>query len=414
MRRRKTLLTLLAVAVATLGGLVVTAALRDTDPPQLYVEHAARLPEGQPLQLFVSADEPATFVLEYAGQVVQEVAQEFTFQLPAVAGVHVAHLVATDGAGNATEESFTITGVPPLVPTLQAAGNVTAGDPLGIRVWPQGRRALGEPAAVGADVAGPADPADSADDALVATVADVLVTLNGVTLPTRAVTGGDGQELQALAATTMTVEPTTLELVVTVLDEFGRSATAVHEVVLTPLPVEVEQLQLSAATLSLITPEARELEAAALAGAWARAEPAPLWEEPFAMPIGGVNTSGFGDARRYAQVGPVSFHYGLDLAAPTGTPVHATNVGRVLIAGHYPIKGGFIAVDHGGGVMSYYFHLSRVNVVDGQLVQRGEVIGEVGSEGLSTGPHLHWEMRVHEEATNPLEWVDRVFPGDPR
>ena len=132
------------------------------------------------------------------------------------------------------------------------------------------------------------------------------------------------------------------------------------------------------------------------------------------MPIGGVNTSGFGDARRYAQGGPVSFHYGLDLAAPMGTPVHATNVGRVLIAGHYPIKGGFIAVDHGGGVMSYYFHLSSVNVVDGQLVQRGEVIGEVGSEGLSTGPHLHWEMRVHEEATNPLEWVDRTFPGDPR
>ena len=401
MRRRKTLLTLLAVAVATLGGLVVTAALRDTDPPQLYVEHEARLPEGQPLQLFVSADEPATFVLEYAAQVVEEVAQEFTFQLPAVAGVHAARLVATDGAGNATEESFIITGVPALTPALQAAGNVTAGDPLGVRVWPQGRSAE--------DALAP-----GADPVLTAAVADVLVTLDGVTLPTRTVTDASGQVLQAVAATTMTVEPSTLELAATVIDEFGRSATAVHEVVLTPLPVEVEQLRLSAATLSLITPEARELEAAAIAGAWTRAESAPQWEEPFTMPIGGVNTSGFGDARRYAQGGPVSFHYGLDLAAPMGTPVHATNVGRVLIAGHYPIKGGFIAVDHGGGVMSYYFHLSSVNVVDGQLVQRGEVIGEVGSEGLSTGPHLHWEMRVHEEATNPLEWVDRTFPGDPR
>src|SRR5690606_36069872 len=136
-------------------------------------------------------------------------------------------------------------------------------------------------------------------------------------------TGGE-HALLALAATTMTVDPATLTLSVTVIDEFGRSATAEHDVVLTPLPVEVEQLQLSAATLSLITPEARELEAAAIAGAWARAEPQAQWHEPFIMPIGGVHTSGFGDARRYAQGGPVSFHYGLDLAAPAGTPVHAT------------------------------------------------------------------------------------------
>ena len=393
MRRRKSLLTLLAVGVATLGGLVVTAALRDTEPPQLYIEHQSRLAEGQPIALFVSANEPATFVLEYAGQVVEEVAQEVTFELPAVAGVHTAAVVATDGAGNSTEESVIISGVPPLQPSVEAAASVTAGDPLGVRV---------------------SLPGGTSDPGLTAAVVDVLVTLDGATLPTRQDPASDGAWLMAMAATTMTVDPTTLTLTVTVIDEFQRSSVVEHQVVLTPLPVEVEQLQLSAATLSLITPEARELEAAATDGAWARANPEPLWEEPFMMPIGGVSTSGFGDARRYAQGGPVSFHYGLDLAAPTGTPVHATNSGRVLIAGHYPIKGGFIAVDHGAGVMSYYFHLSRVNVVDGQLVQRGEVIGEVGSEGLSTGPHLHWEMRVHEEASNPLAWVDVAFPGDAR
>src|SRR5690606_3634988 len=185
--------------------------------------------------------------------------------------------------------------------------------------------------------------------ALRAAVVDVLVTLDGVTLPTGPAPHGSSEILEALAATSMTVEPTTMSLEVTVIDEFGRRSETVHEVELVPLPVEVEQLQLSAATLSLITPEGRELEAAAIDGAWARAEAAPLWSEPFMMPIGGVNTSGFGDARRYAPGGPVSFHYGLDLAAPLGTPIHATNAGRVLIAGHYPIKGGFVAVDHGAG-----------------------------------------------------------------
>ena len=110
----------------------------------------------------------------------------------------------------------------------------------------------------------------------------------------------------------------------------------------------------------------------------------------------------------------MSFHYGLDLAAPLGTPILATNSGRVVIADHYPIKGGWVAIDHGAGVMSYYFHMIRIYVQDGQMVERGEVIGEVGSEGLSTGPHLHWEMRVHGEASNPLAWVGRTFPGDPR
>jgi len=71
-----------------------------------------------------------------------------------------------------------------------------------------------------------------------------------------------------------------------------------------------------------------------------------------------------------------------------------------------------VVLDHGGGVMSYYLHLSRLLVAEGQAVAGGELIGEVGSEGLSTGPHLHWEMRVHDQPSNPLAWVDRAFPGE--
>ena len=80
------------------------------------------------------------------------------------------------------------------------------------------------------------------------------------------------------------------------------------------------------------------------------------------------------------------------------------------VAGFYPIKGGLVVLDHGGGVFSLYFHQSEILVEAGQRVRRGEVVGEVGSTGLSTGPHLHWEMRVAEEPTNPLEWVGKVVP----
>src|SRR5690606_42048472 len=165
-----------------------------------------------------------------------------------------------------------------------------------------------------------------------------------------------------------------------------------------------------ASVLSAVTPEAQAQERQLMEEGVAAGGGPPKWTEPFLMPITGTETSGFADARRYAQGGPVSYHNGLDLAAPTGTPVQATNDGRVMVAGAYPIKGGWIMIDHGFGVSSVYFHLSKIDVEVGQRVQRGDLIGEVGSTGLSTGPHLHWEMRVREAPTNPVVWVDKVLP----
>ena len=147
------------------------------------------------------------------------------------------------------------------------------------------------------------------------------------------------------------------------------------------------------------------MEAGVAAGA-----PRPLWSEPFLMPITGRETSGFADARRYVAGGRVSYHNGLDIAAPQGTPVAVANDGVVVVAGQYPVKGGWVMVDHGFGVFSHYFHMSRIDVQVGQEVSRGEVIGAVGSTGLATGPHLHWEVRVGLAPTNPLEWVDRAWP----
>lgn len=371
------------------GGLVALAGtMRDTDPPKVYLELLERVPAGEAVGLFVSVDEPVTLLVEYGDEHFEEVTQETTFALTALAGVNSVKVTATDGAGNSTEVTATVTGAYSPTVALRHATELKSGDPLGVRLE------LVDPAV---------------DASLVAQVVDVLLTADGETVPIRPARSGSG--LEAVLATPLVVNEKTLSLEVTVVDEFGRATSTTAEVALTPLPVEVEQLNISAATLALVTPEGRELEAAVVAEAWASAEWELLFEEPFMMPIEGVHTSGFADARRYAEGGAVSFHYGLDLAAPLGTDVRATNRGRVLVAGHYPIKGGFVMLDHGGGLISYYLHLSKLLVSEGQLVERGQVIAEVGSEGLSTGPHLHWEMRVREGATNPLAWVDRLFPG---
>lgn len=386
MRRwRRPLLTLVVVLAVVLAGLAISAAMRDTIAPKLYVEAIGRLAEEAPWEVFVSADEPATFELRYGASTREEIAQDATFVLPAVAGRVVAVLRATDAAGNVAEVDLPVIGVPAPRLAMSVASHVRSGDPLGVRV----------------DVLQDGDDAD-----LRAHVVGVALTLDGEPVPTLATAGG----VKAIVATPLAEQTRTLRVEAVLTDEFGRDVRAGADVLVDGLPVTVEDLALDAATLAVITPDGRALEAEAWERAWAEAGVDPRWNAAFVSPIEGVNTSGFADARRYAPGGPVSFHTGLDLAAPSGTPVHATNAGRVVIAGTYPIKGGWIAIDHGGGVISMYFHLSKLSVEVGAEVARGDVIGEVGTTGLSTGPHLHWEMRVHREPTSPTAWVDRTFP----
>jgi murein DD-endopeptidase MepM/ murein hydrolase activator NlpD len=98
-------------------------------------------------------------------------------------------------------------------------------------------------------------------------------------------------------------------------------------------------------------------------------------------------------------------HHGLDYAAPAGTPVSAVGDGTVLFSGYKGEYGKLVVVRHKNKWKTYYGHLSRIgrNIENGATVQQGQVIGYVGSTGLATGPHLHYEIRVHNRAVNPLE-----------
>ncbi len=124
----------------------------------------------------------------------------------------------------------------------------------------------------------------------------------------------------------------------------------------------------------------------------------------FAWPVAGRLISGFGN-RMHPILGYVRFHSGIDLAAGYGTLVKAADGGQVVQAAYSGGYGYSIIIYHGGGFATLYAHLSSFNVSAGQMVQRGQVIGLVGSTGLATGPHLHFEVRINGAPQNPLAYL---------
>jgi murein DD-endopeptidase MepM/ murein hydrolase activator NlpD len=115
-------------------------------------------------------------------------------------------------------------------------------------------------------------------------------------------------------------------------------------------------------------------------------------------------TSGFGP-RRDPFLGTPAFHPGLDLAGAVGTHVHATADGKVLRAGWDGGYGNLVEIDNGHGIVTRFGHLSKILVKAGQRVHRGQLIGLMGSTGRSTGPHLHYEVRVNGKAVNPEKFL---------
>jgi murein DD-endopeptidase MepM/ murein hydrolase activator NlpD len=126
---------------------------------------------------------------------------------------------------------------------------------------------------------------------------------------------------------------------------------------------------------------------------------------PSFWPVVGKLESPFGGRRNPFGGSSYEFHSGQDIDAGYGDPVVAGASGKVIFAGWQNGYGQLVAIDHGGGLTTRYGHLSHIDVTEGQTVERAQFIGRVGSSGRSTGPHLHYEIRINDEPVDPLQYL---------
>jgi murein DD-endopeptidase MepM/ murein hydrolase activator NlpD len=132
-----------------------------------------------------------------------------------------------------------------------------------------------------------------------------------------------------------------------------------------------------------------------------------LWQLPFHRPVEGKNTSLYG-LQRVLNGKPKDPHRGLDFRAPTGTAVKAVADGRVILAESHYYAGNSMYIDHGNGVISLYFHLNKFDVIQGDIVNKGQIIGRSGCTGRATGPHLHLSISVQGQLVDPMPLFEKT------
>jgi murein DD-endopeptidase MepM/ murein hydrolase activator NlpD len=180
---------------------------------------------------------------------------------------------------------------------------------------------------------------------------------------------------------------------------------------LQPADFITETINVPADQAPLLEPSVRENEDAFLDTIYTQYEPEQLWDGLFQVPVTNtIVTSPYGNSRSYND-GPFDiFHTGVDFGGTIGTPILAPADGVVVYTGNLELRGRAVIINHGLGVMTAYFHLSDIFVDNGDTVTTGQTVAAGGSSGLSTGPHLHWDLRIMGTAVNPLQWTETVFP----
>jgi murein DD-endopeptidase MepM/ murein hydrolase activator NlpD len=224
---------------------------------------------------------------------------------------------------------------------------------------------------------------------------------------------GSGRAYWALAAIALDA-PESVLVSVTIDDASARTDTLAIWIPVAPRTSAAEALQ--------PPPEFRQppdsavaarvaSERALAAGARRHSHDTPrLWRDPFRWPLQGRKTSGFGASRRW-QAGSDSRHDGIDIAGAAGTPVRAANRGVVALVAELYYGGITVLVDHGGGLVTSYQHLSLASVAVGDTVARGAMVGRVGATGRVTGPHLHWGASYGAVVVDPVSLLALQVPS---
>ena len=216
----------------------------------------------------------------------------------------------------------------------------------------------------------------------------------------------EGQRWWAMVGVGAFTEPGRLPVSVSYTPA-GRSAPAsiVASLGVTKKDFPVEYIELDPETSSLLAPDIVQAEIAQRAAIFAGFTAQRLWSGPFLPPGRGSISSVYGEGRSYNR-GPVTdYHRGTDFIGDIGSPAFAAAAGRVVFTGALRVRGNTVIIDHGAGVFTAYNHLSAISTTEGELVGAGQQIGAIGSTGLATGPHLHWEVIVRGVEVDGQLWL---------
>jgi murein DD-endopeptidase MepM/ murein hydrolase activator NlpD len=182
------------------------------------------------------------------------------------------------------------------------------------------------------------------------------------------------------------------------------------------LPIKISDAKYPSETLKVskrhVNPKKKDLEQiksdiAEVGKIYSNITKQRYWKGPFVLPVNSSVTSVYGTKRVFnGQM--QSFHNGLDLKAPTGTPIHAAGPGVVVLAKSLFFTGNTVLIDHGYGVVTLYAHMSKLEVKSGQHVDAGQLLGLSGMTGRANGPHLHWGVIINKVKVNPAEFLKVV------
>jgi murein DD-endopeptidase MepM/ murein hydrolase activator NlpD len=212
-----------------------------------------------------------------------------------------------------------------------------------------------------------------------------------------------GADLLAIAGVDLETPPGTISWEVSAVDGAGASRRATGTLAIAPRDFAVQHLTLPPRMVELDreTKRRAETEAARLRAVYGTVTAARFWSGAFVRPVAGEAPGNDFGARRVINGKPRAPHAGIDFPATTGTPALAANRGRVALVGDFFFPGRLVVLDHGLGLHTLYFHLDRVDVSEGAVVERGQPIGTVGATGRATGPHLHFGAQVGPARVDP-------------
>jgi murein DD-endopeptidase MepM/ murein hydrolase activator NlpD len=215
-----------------------------------------------------------------------------------------------------------------------------------------------------------------------------------------------GKAYEGLLAVDLEAKPAKYQVKVRGVDPSGKNLSGAAALEVKKVVFKTQNLSLPSAmvdldpkTLERVNAESKRVEAL-----FQRARREKLWKGPFLQPVQGEISTPFG-LRRVINRQNKSPHSGVDLRAAEGTPILASNSGAVVLVDDLFFSGKSVVLDHGQGIYSMYFHLSEVLAREGEKISRGDVLGQAGSTGRSTGPHLHWGVRVHGAKVDPFSLI---------